>query len=437
MFPQRHYVGSSQNTRANIESAQDPAASVSRHELRLVGHWPAEWVRSFSHGARHAVVLGECFESDEHVDLLLSDSPDLTTAAVRLGALDGSYSATLTEGPELVWVGDLAGLHRLWYRQSAETVRFASSPSALTGAEKPQPCVEGLTVLLHCPDLADLLGGSATHGASPVGPHQLLHVREGRASLRKRPLPSPGSALVEGATQLRSALSRTVARYARRSGTISADLSGGLDSSTLAVLAARYAPAPVRAVTYTDGFASNGEDLAYAQNIAEKTPNLRQEVIHGDARTLPFAAMEHAPATDAPSLDPLIWARTRARLEPARHSNAHLVGDGGDIVLGAPLTYLADLAANRDVRRFLSEGRALARLRHRPVHRTQELRCDIDGARTPTGPESPVSSRTEERVRVRDRMGGPERRRRMVDALVTRVPRRPTTRDVQGPPAGP
>ncbi|MFL1437011.1 asparagine synthase-related protein, partial [Nocardiopsis protaetiae] len=357
------------------------------HELRLSAGWPVEQMSAHEHGFRRAVFLGECAAPPRIIERVLAQTADIATATDRLGALPGSHAVLVTEGPDLVWAGDLAGTHRLWYRQETNGVRFGSSPIAPGLTSTPVPDPLGLSAFLLLPDLSDLLGTCPVSGVRPVGPHRLLHVHEGRASLAPRTFPRPTLTAQEGAPLLRDALLDTVDRHCRRSSRVGCDLSGGLDSSTLTVLAARTSRTPVVALTYTDEFARN-DDLAHAERISRRTPGLRWTVIEGDHTTLPFTGLEHAPTADVPSLEPLLWARTRTRLAPAPRDGTHLVGDGGDVVLGASLTYLADLARLRHGRRFLTEVRTLARLRQRPFHRV--LRAALTTSRT--GFEASLSS---------------------------------------------
>lgn len=361
MSAEAHYTGLSRYTHTLSGSSE------TRHELRLSRNWPQEQVRTVRGCHREAIFLGDCFASEEHIERLLVNAPDAVTAADRLGALAGSYCVVVTEGPDLVWAGDLAGVHRLWYTQSTEGVRFSSSPGESWLTQDPKVSLEGLSIFLFLPGLSDLLGACAIEGAHPVDPRCLLHVREGRAVLHRRVLPQAGSTMEEGALLLRSALLQTIDDHCGRAVQVSCDLSGGLDSSTLAVLASRVAVAPISTLTYTDDFSRNRDDLVYAERIARHIPGSRWEMVEGDYRTLPYSGLAHVPATDVPSLEPLIWARTRARLKPAARGGTHVVGDGGDVVVGAPLTYLAELARPRHGRRFLSEAYALARLRQRPV----------------------------------------------------------------------
>ncbi|MGH3620463.1 MAG: asparagine synthase-related protein [Sciscionella sp.] len=139
------------------------------------------------------------------------------------------------------------------------------------------------------------------------------------------------------------------------------------------MLAAQSGGVPI-AVTYADPYAVNDDDVHFARAVAVTEPRLHHVVMTGDDATLPFTALDSTPMTDEPSLDAAIIARTRHRLTPAlaQHSQCHLTGDGGDVVLTAPgLSYLGDLARTRRRRTLRHEASGWARLRHHPLRRVR------------------------------------------------------------------
>src|SRR5207248_433693 len=120
-----------------------------------------------------------------------------------------------------------------------------------------------------------------------------------------RPLPGPkvGSLCADAASAvLRDVLLTAVERRMCGASNLSTDLSGGLDSSTLAVLAAQ-AGGRLVAVTYADPYAVNDEDVHFARTVAAAEPRLHHVVVTGDETTLPFTALDSTPVTDEPTLD--------------------------------------------------------------------------------------------------------------------------------------
>jgi asparagine synthetase B (glutamine-hydrolysing) len=214
------------------------------------------------------------------------------------------------------------------------------------------------------------------HGTPAESPRRGHHLRLGTVSCyraprqREIPLQLGGTSLAEGAIAVRSALLTALQRRTDLSTVMTADLSGGLDSSTLALLAAAHLPAGLSVITYADAVAGSTDDLAYAELCTQAETRLCQIVVNGDENTLPFLDLDQAPLLDEPSQDTLLWVRTQARLAPAiaHASQLHLSGDGGDVVLTGTPTYLADLARTGRVRDLPREATAWARLRHRPAH---------------------------------------------------------------------
>ncbi|MET7489387.1 asparagine synthase-related protein [Streptomyces sp. NPDC005538] len=87
------------------------------------------------------------------------------------------------------------------------------------------------------------------------------------------PHPDRPLSFADGSALVRETVTSAVARRAARTGRLSADLSGGIDSSTLTSLAAEHAP--LLAVTYTDARMGEQDDVRYAERIAAATPAIR------------------------------------------------------------------------------------------------------------------------------------------------------------------
>ncbi|TYK51207.1 asparagine synthase-related protein [Actinomadura decatromicini] len=174
--------------------------------------------------------------------------------------------------------------------------------------------------------------------------------------------------LDEGARELRAALDEAVrlrCAGATESEPVSADLSGGLDSTSVAFLAARHAAAPVEAVTYHHP-AVPAADLAEASRSAALDSRLRPAVVHGTDDTLPYQALGEPAAFGEPAPGALAWRRSALRLQHAAAVRArlHLTGEGADALLGAAPSYLAELARPGSARRFAAHCARQARLRH-------------------------------------------------------------------------
>jgi asparagine synthase (glutamine-hydrolysing) len=107
------------------------------------------------------------------------------------------------------------------------------------------------------------------------------------------------------------------------------------------------------------------DDVEHARHHARLTTGLHQHLVYAEPEHLPYQVLEQT--GDLPHGSAVSTGALRARLERAAELGArvHLVGEGGDVVLGAPPAYLADLARRGEVRRLWRECLAWARLRGR------------------------------------------------------------------------
>ncbi|MEU3352830.1 asparagine synthase-related protein [Streptomyces sp. NPDC037389] len=211
---------------------------------------------------------------------------------------------------------------------------------------------------------------SLWRGVQAVRPgHALLIGPDGRAIVRPwwKP-PEPALPLAEGVENVRQALSLavsscTVDRTSDRT-VISADLSGGLDSTSLCFLAAR---GPAQLITFHWGSLDPGnDDTAWARKAAALLPHAEHVAPQPSDAALWFSGLGEVPtATDEPGL----WARDSARLllltrlMTRRGSRLHLTGGGGDELFGFLPPYLhahvrsRSLSALRQVNRTRSMQR--------------------------------------------------------------------------------
>ncbi len=350
--------------------------------LWTVGDWSSREIRVAARPAAgtSAVFLGACLATAAELQQVLRAAVAGAAPQV-LQTLPGSYAVMLQDANGAQVLTDRAGLHPLFHTAFAGGTMFASDALVLAalhhhnlGESVNQTAV---AAGLFLPDLPELFGtASVLRRVERVGSATVVNILPDRRPTTRPLLNAARQSVTPDAAgvALRAALVNAVGRRVGGGGDVSADLSGGLDSSSVAVLAARAGATPV-AITYADPHAVNDEDVHLAGTVAAGQPRLRHVVVTGGTSVLPFTDMGSTPVTDEPSLDAVIFARTRHRLIPAveHHSQLHLTGDGGDAVLAAPgLTYLADLARQRRRRELRHEVTGWARLRHsdaRRVHR--------------------------------------------------------------------
>ncbi len=324
--------------------------------------------RDFSrqvHGDVSLLITGHCLLDGAARAAALAD-------AVREGDLGqvaawpGAYSAVVLCRGDVTAYADLSDQFPLYYAQRGAEILIAADPRALAAAHGRGPDPLAAAMHIACPAVLPLWQGRSPYAAvSRLPGGAVLRARPGsvRVQLAAAPLPVAGRSLAEGAGLLREALVRAVGtRSAGRQ--VSADFSGGLDSTTVAFLAAASARPPVAAVTYHQPLAPAG-DLPYAARFAALDERLRLMVVEGTEHTLPFAGAASQVAASEPHPGWLAAGRSLARLTAARESGArlHLTGEGGDAILLPAPSYLATLVRRGKPLTLLRHSGAYARLR--------------------------------------------------------------------------
>jgi asparagine synthase (glutamine-hydrolysing) len=304
-----------------------------------------------------------------------SSSQSLVTIAVRvaagdfaaLGAVDGSRVVIAVRPDDVVVVGDLAGQCVVFYAQLPDgTVVVGSHAGGVAQEISAGVDREWLATRLLLPDVSDVWWtGSPWYGVQALRPGWMLRAtRTGHALVSKLvELPLPDKRIEEAGYSLREALLHGVHTRVAESARPTVDLSGGLDSSTVAVLASSRADGPVPAITLT---VPGVDDADVAAEIAGQVPGLAYEQWAVPDSALPYSGLESLPHMDEPADIAVSSALIRWWMQRVAHrgSDLHLSGDGGDGVLLAVPTYLGDLATGRQMRDLWHHANGWARLRH-------------------------------------------------------------------------
>lgn len=336
---------------------------------RLIGTWPAFMVRAACGRDWRAAIVG--WSPNDQAQLARAGARFAETG--ELLALGGSCVSLLHAGERLAIVGDLAGQRPVFYKSTPAGLVFCSSARTLAGWVAARPSVSWLAARLLAPDVPETWASrSAFEGVRAVPPGFALVASPDGFEIRPRPALAPATLdLAAGGRALRDALTSAVSRRADAATRMSVDLSGGLDSTTLALLSAQA----VSAGGTVDGLTlavdtGTSDDLAFATAAAQSTRGLRQIVAEVPRIVDPYAALQDSPPTDEPYDDAPLGARLRWWSERAAafNANVHLSGDGGDGVLVGPPSYLADLARRRAWRALFRHAYGWARLRRRPPH---------------------------------------------------------------------
>lgn len=349
-------------------------------EVRLVGDWPRLMVRTVSGRDWYAGLVG--WSGIDDGELARAGEDYVRTADVgAIASLGASCVTLVAANGRLTAMGDLAGQRPVFYTSTSAGLLLCSSARVLACLVGAKPSAAWLAARLLASDVHEAwASGSPFDGVQAVPPGTALVAAPDGCVLRERPsFARPHRDLHAGGLGLRAALTSSVERRARAAGAVSADLSGGLDSTSLTLLAARVAPLDALTLSVDAG---SVDDPWFATVAAEANARIRQVVADVPRAVDPYSALTEAPPADEPYDDAPVSARLHwwsERVERLR-GHLHLSGDGGDAVLVAPPIYLADLVRRRNLSRFLRHAYGWARLRHRPP--SALIRASVRSART-------------------------------------------------------
>jgi asparagine synthase (glutamine-hydrolysing) len=247
----------------------------------------------------------------------------------------------------LVLARDRYGIKPLYYRATGGTLEFASEVRALPRGEIDLDALEAFLAFNSIPapysifrDLRKL----------PAG-HLLVWEETGEHRIERYAHPAPvqegelrdedEAELVE---ELRARMRDSVRAHLLADVPVGVLLSGGVDSSLLAALAAQESSDPVH--TFTIGFAERSfDERGDARRVAERyDTNHHELLLHPDPEVLlpTLAAAFDEPFADSSALPTYLVSQLAAE-----HVKVALSGEGGDELFGGYYTYAADLLADR------------------------------------------------------------------------------------------
>ncbi|MBB5937325.1 asparagine synthase (glutamine-hydrolyzing) [Streptomyces zagrosensis] len=313
-----------------------------------------------SEGGRRLAVFGPCGATDSELERLARRT-DLREFDAAATAWAGSYALALDDGTGsfFLWP-DPAGSCPLYVAEIDGVSVWASSSLALASLLGSRPDTAWLAAHLVHPT-AWTPGRSAWTGVEQVPPgHRWTAPRDGAPFSVPYWRPS-SSVWPEAVDRLRLDLSNSV--LIRVSGReASSDLSGGLDSSTLAAYAAQCGP--VVGVTFHPKGRESGGDVDHARAVARAFPSIRHRFMALGREHLPFTDLDPLVLTDEPAPSSVTIAQLfhQFALLTEEGASVHLTGDGGDSLFMPPPVHLADLARSGRFVRLAHDAQAWGRL---------------------------------------------------------------------------
>lgn len=350
-------------------SALAKSTSMGDGGTALVGSWTPGEVTTSAAGPHRAAFLGTCRFSGR------TAATELEHAVTRrridgLARLPGSFHLVVFT-PDAVWlVPDRTGLRRFWYVRVGGGLLFASHAVLLASLVGALVDEAWLATRLAAPSLRGAVEErSPFAGVAGVPPGSFLRVGIDGSTQTDRwwSPPEPVVALPVAGAKLKESLESAVGHRVRAVAHASVDLSGGLDSTALAFLAATSAPAAgssLTTLTRTPASPAN-DDPIWAAQARTALRGVEHLDLAGD-EALPFGRLGVPAPLDEPDPSAMLAGamQLQANVLGARGSKLHLAGNGGDQVLGAPMAYLAGLARRHPLlaARHLRGHRALVGL---------------------------------------------------------------------------
>ncbi len=313
-----------------------------------------------SKDGRRLAVFGPCGATNPELERL-ARSTDLRDFDAAASAWSGSYALALDDGAGsfTLWA-DPAGSCPLYVAEVDGVPVWASSSLALASLLGSRPDTAWLAAHLAHPT-ACVPGRSAWTGVAQIPPgHRWTAPRDGSPFSVPywRPCSFTWSEAVE---RLRLDLSDGVLIRARGR-EVSSDLSGGLDSSTLAAYAAQCGP--VLGVTFHPKDRESGGDVDHARTVARAFPSIRHRFMALGREHLPFTDLDALVLTDEPAPSAVTVAQLchEFALLAEEGASVHLTGDGGDTLFMPPPVHLADLVRSGRLVRLARDAQAWGRL---------------------------------------------------------------------------
>jgi len=262
--------------------------------------------------------------------------------------LRGMFAVALWDAPRrrLVLARDRYGIKPLYYREENGGLEFASELRSLPRGEIDLDALEAFLAFNSIPAPLTIF-----REARKLPPGHVLVWESGQTRLQRyaRPAPVPASELrsddeAELVEELRGRLRDSVRAHLLSDVPVGVLLSGGIDSSALAALAAQETGEPVR--TFSIGFEERSfDELSDARLVAERYGTRHRELVLRPDAALLLPAL--ADAFDEPFADSSALPTYLVSQLAAEDVKVALSGEGGDELFGGYYTYVADLLAQR------------------------------------------------------------------------------------------
>jgi asparagine synthase (glutamine-hydrolysing) len=321
----------------------------------LVGHWDEADLLLVRAGDNQLAVAGPTDLDPRCAEHLLSGASRVEHIDSLVGSLAGCGHVVASVGGQVRAQGSLSTARQIYHTVVGGAGVASDDAGLLRVLADAQLDVETLATRLLAPSGAPwpLLSRPVWRGiqAVPAGAWLRLNSEGGVETVRHWSAPPSDLRLQDAAQVLRQELNRAISVRVGR-GAVSADLSGGLDSTALCFLVAEQGPGLTTVhVRPIDG---GNRDSRFADIAAAALPRAHHLVIGADRGENLFDVP--AGAGRAENEGPFLWAGGHGHvhdvstLVAARGSRTHLVGLGGDELFGPMPAWMWSLVRSDGLR---------------------------------------------------------------------------------------
>ncbi|GHC59906.1 asparagine synthase [Streptomyces cinnamoneus] len=347
-----------------VQGLRPRAAHVIEHASGrpwLMGDWPDGRVTVAEAGTARLAVIGRCPVTAEELAVGLGRVRNVEETEQAVRGLAGSFHVAASIGSRVAVRGSASGVRRIHHARVGRATVGACRTDTLAVLTEASFDEKALALrLLSAPPPYPLDSQSMWRGVETVRPHDCLVIEpDGHAHTRRWwTVPEPELPAAEGTHAVRQALEAAVGSCTAAGGTISSDLSGGMDSTSLCFLAARDGTARLVTMRWASHDASN-DDTAWAERATAELPAADHVVSDVDRAPLWYGDL--ADVTDTGG-EPGLWARDAARIAALaqwmtdRGSRLHMTGGAADELFTAMPQHLHDYVRSHPLA-------ALARIR--------------------------------------------------------------------------
>lgn len=340
------------------------------HPLYLSGCWRKHEVHELEKDRIKLLILGDCFASQQEI-LNKFNYANRNKDYTILTKLPGNYNIVVYRDGCLQLYSDLASLRPLFYVETDDFLIYSSNRLPLKQLLKLDVDLTGLACYLMAAGMVDLMQKQPLfQKIEEIPPCYFLNVTQVKSQLHLYWTDPEPLSLNESVKQFRKGLLLSVQKRIEHSQqNVVSDLSGGIDSSTLTIIAANHLKKQNKhlvSMTLDNESLQEVEDITIAKKVAKSLDNIKHIIIDNNKISLPYHNLDLSFLTDEPISFHCMLDKMYSLLEHAKMNAAdvYINGEGGDAVLLVPYAYIVDLFRSGKIVKWLNHSYGWSRVQH-------------------------------------------------------------------------